>query len=72
MMFSEMGEKAFTEDEFENWKKALEKNKSHEGSHIQQKLNSSGWQVENVQLKVKSVVRLLNNSHWEEKVFWLN
>ena len=34
IVFSKMGEKAFTEDGFQNWKKALEKFKSHEGSHV--------------------------------------
>ena len=33
LSFSKMGEKAFTETGFQNWKKALEKFKSHEGSH---------------------------------------
>ncbi len=33
MVFSKMGEKAFTEDGFQNWRKALEKFRSHEGSH---------------------------------------
>ena len=34
IMFSKIGEKAFTEDGFRNWRKALEKFKSHEGSHV--------------------------------------
>ena len=33
LSFSKMGEKAFTETGFQNWKKALEKFKLHEGSH---------------------------------------
>ena len=33
LSFSKMGEKAFTETGFQNWKKALEKFKSHEASH---------------------------------------
>lgn len=33
LSFSKMGEKAFTETGFQNWKKALEKFKSHDGSH---------------------------------------
>ena len=33
LSFSKMGEKTFTEIGFQNWKKALEKYKSHDGSH---------------------------------------
>ena len=33
LTFSKMGEKAFTETGFQNWKKAIEKFKLHEGSH---------------------------------------
>jgi hypothetical protein len=33
LSISKMGEKAFTETGFQNWKKALQKFKSHEGSH---------------------------------------
>ena len=32
--FSKMGEKALTETGFHNWRKAVEKFKSHEGSHV--------------------------------------
>ena len=34
LSFSKMGEKAFTEAGFQNWKKALEKFKLHHGSHV--------------------------------------
>lgn len=33
LTFSKMGEKAFTETGFQNWKEVLEKFKSHDGSH---------------------------------------
>lgn len=32
--FSKMGEKAFTESGFQNWRKAVDKFKSHESSHV--------------------------------------
>ena len=32
--FSKMGEKTFTETRFHNWRKVVEKFKSHEGSHV--------------------------------------
>ena len=70
--FSKMGEKAFTETGFQNWRKAVDKFKSHEGSHVHREAQMK-WAARGqpaIETQIRS--QLACSIDPEDKHFWPN